>query len=57
MTRKHFIELANIISAINDIAVRCHLARKIGYVCANSNNNFNWNTWNYACRIEGDITW
>jgi len=51
MSRKHFRALAVAIAGINDADDRARTAKLIGDVCAGCNNNFNWSTWNNACRV------
>lgn len=49
MTKKHFIQLAKAIDSIQDQATRTMMTHKIGAVCSNINNRFNWQTWEKAC--------
>ena len=49
MSKKHFIKLAAIIAAVEDKNTRANLCSEIGKLCASTNANFNWSTWQAAC--------
>ena len=52
MSRKHFRLLAEAISEIENDETRKAMCRKIGEVCAQCNNYFNWSIWCSACNVE-----
>ena len=52
MTRIHFIALAAAIAEIKDSYDRGIVADRIGKVCAECNDRFNWKTWYRACNLN-----
>lgn len=54
MTKKHFKQLAEVISKVADPDTKNILRSCIGDVCANVNPRFNWDKWNKACYAKGD---
>ena len=51
MTKKHLIQLAQIVADTTDIFERERLADAIGEVCKGCSKHFNWVTWYDACDV------
>jgi len=57
LTKKHFKELARIISLIKEEEARIMLCFQIGMLCEKDNKQFDWDRWISACHCEvKDIT-
>lgn len=52
MSRKHFRAFAAVIAEIKNPFRRWKVAKGIGLICKQDNPNFDWSTWDAACKVD-----